>query len=203
MAAKRRLPVRKKAETLELRVPDLRKNLLAVLEKVETDERVRAAFVKNPAKLITAKVAHVALSAHQISETNRLLFSLIANDKMRAWLSRYKGTGTGKAAKQEFAAAFAKQVASLRDENILTALLGNALAGNGVPGLSQVAYQCVCNETTGKTSTTCTPVAKNQVAFGSEVVDPETVRALSEALVARAKTLVKQGALVNLEESIG
>jgi len=97
----------------------------------------------------------------------------------------------------------AKEVASLNDDNIVVALVGNALVGNGIPGLSNLAYQCVSNETTGKSSCACTPVAKNQARFGENAIDPATIRALSEALTARAKALVRQGVIANLDETIG
>src|SRR5262249_19785328 len=159
--------------------------------------------IANPTKLITSHVTHKSLTAQQVSESNRLLFALIANDEMRSFLAKFEPSASGSKGKQEFAAAFAKQIASLEDRNILVALVGNALAENGIPGLSQVAYQCVCNETTGKTSTACTPVAKNQSTFGGDVIDPETIRGLSEAFVARAKALAKQGVLGELDERIG
>lgn len=171
---------------------------------MQRDENVRKAFIANPTKLMTSQVTHVAASPQQVSESNRLLFALIANDEMRTFFSRFEPSASNsKAAKQEFAAAFAKKIASLEDKNILVALVGNALVGNGIPGLSQVAYQCVSSETTNKTSCTCTPVAKAQATLGGNVIDPETIRALSEAFVARAKILAKQGVLANLEERVG
>jgi hypothetical protein len=150
---KKSLTIYKQAKKLELRPPELRKNLLALLEKVRRDEGVRKAFVTNPTRVITSQVAHVSISAKQVSESNRLLYALIANDQMRSFLSKFQATASGsRAAKQQFAVAFAKQIASLKDENILVALVGNALVGNGIPGLSEIAIQCVCNEVPSKTS---------------------------------------------------
>jgi hypothetical protein len=178
--------------------------MLALLEKVQRDDRTREAFIANPTKVMTSQVTHEPASAQQVSESNRLLFALIANDKMRDFFSKFEASASGaKAAKQEFAEAFAKQIASLKDENIMVALVGNAIVGNGIPGMSQVAYQCVCNEVPSKTSCSCTPVAKNEIGFGSNVIDPETIRSLSEAFVARAKELAKQGVLGNLQENVG
>lgn len=201
MATKRN-SVSKKA--LELRPPGLRKNMLALLAKLRQDQKAQEAFVANPTKVITSQVSKQQLTTDQVSESNRLLFALIANDRMRTFFSKFEPTATKpSAAKEEFAAAFAKQIASLQDPNILVALVGNALVGNGIPGLSQVAYQCVCRETTGKQSTVCTPVAKNQLTFGGNSVDPAVVRSLSEAFVARAKALAEQGTLANLTETVG
>lgn len=195
----------KRDAVLELRPPELRKNMIALLEKVENDKQARQAFIDNPTKVMISKVAHVKASASQVSESNRLLFALLANDKMLDFLAKFEASTTNrKAAKLEFAAAFASKIAELKDENITIALLGNTLVGNGVPGLSQIAYQCVTNETTGKTSTACTPVAKNSIDISNSlVIDPETIRALSEALVARAKKLAKAGAIANLNQRIG
>ena len=203
MATKRSLPVRK-SRKLELRSPQLRNNMLALLEKVRDDERAREAFVNNPTKAIASKVTLATATPRQVSESNRLLFALLANDRMREFMARFEPRGSNATtSKQEFATAFAKEVASLNDDNIVVALVGNALVGNGIPGLSNLAYQCVSNETTGKSSCACTPVAKNQARFGENAIDPATIRALSEALTARAKALVRQGVIANLDETIG
>lgn len=200
MATKKSLTIRK-AQKLELRPAKMRSNLLALLEQVEKNQSTREAFIKNPTKLITAKVTKTKVTTQQVSEANRLLFALIANDKMLSWLSRYEPP-KGKGAKQAFATEFAKQIAALGDKNILTALVGNAMVGNGIPGMSQVAYQCVCRETTGKQSTTCTPVSKASQAF-DDVIQPEVIRSVSEALVARAKSLTKKGVIADLDANVG
>jgi len=204
MAAKKAVTAPRKTKRLELRPADLRPKMLTLLEKLRNDERLQEAFVSNPAKVLAARVVSSSLPTRQVSEVNRLLFALIGNDQMREFFSTYESSARGgQAAREEFASAFAKRVASLNDVNILTALVGNALADNGIPGLTNLMYQCVSNETTGKTSCACTPVAKAQAAFGRNAIEPETIRSLSEAMIARAKTLARGGALADLSQRIG
>jgi hypothetical protein len=187
---------------LELRPRRLRENLLVLLKKVASDETARAAFVRNPVDQVSNKIMRRKLSPQRVSEANRLLFALISDERMLRWLRTYESAGIGAASKLDFADQFARQVASLGDAAIIAALVGNAAVGNGIPGLTDVAYQCVCNETTKKTSTVCTPVAKASILEPGSIVTPEMLRVVSESLIARGRDLRAKGALTDLNTVI-
>lgn len=190
------------AKKLEIRPHQLRSNTLKLLARLQENPVALAAFVRNPTKAIANGIMKQGLTQQRLSEANRLLFALISNDEMLRWLKTYdQGLGGKRMDKQAFAMAFAKKVGELGDKNIVAALIGNGVVGNGIPGLSSVAYQCVVRETTGRDSAVCTPVAKESLTLGS-VVTPDTLRAVTDALIAHAKQLGVQGQLANLEQQI-
>jgi hypothetical protein len=191
-----------KSARLEIRRPELRANTLKLLAKIQKEPALLKAFVRNPTKAIANGIMKQRLAPQKMSESNRLLFALIANDEMLRWLKTYdEGLGGKHMDKQAFTAAFAKKIGELGDKNILAALVGNAAVNNGIPGLSSVAYQCVIRETTGKDSCACTPVAKASLTLAG-VVTPDTLRAVTDALIAHAKQLSAQGKLATLEQQI-
>ena len=189
---------------LEIKHKDLQKNVLRLFEEMQQNKSMMDSFIHNPTEQIVNKVMRKKLPPQQISEANRLLFSLIANDEMLNWLNNYnKDMSGGKIDKKQFAMDFAKEISKLGDENILVSLISNAVQGYGIPGLGDIAYQCVCNETPNKNECACTPVAKDQLSLPDGVrIKPEMLRAITEHLVSYAKKLRSEGKLSNLATPI-
>lgn len=195
---------RQKITKLEIKQKDLQKNLLNLFTEMQKDKKLMNSFIHNPTEHIANVVMRKKLPRQQVSEANRLLFSLIANDDMVEWLNTYKGhEREGEMDKKQFAVDFAREIGRLGDENILISLVSNAVQGYGIPGMGEIAYQCVCNETTNKNSCACTPVAKNQLPIPDGImVRPEMLRALAEHLISYAKDLSREGKLSDLAAAI-
>jgi len=195
---------RQKTSRLDLKQKDLQKNLLELFGEMQKDKRLMTSFIHNPTEHIANVIMRKKLPSQQISEANRLLFSLIANDDMVKWLNKYQGfERKGDIDKKQFAVDFAKEIGKLGDENILISLVSNAVQGYGIPGLGEIAYQCVCNETPNKQSCACTPVAKDQLPIPDGImIRPEMLRALAEHLISYAKDLSRAGKLSNLDAAI-
>ncbi|MCA3554163.1 hypothetical protein [Aestuariivirga sp.] len=178
----------------------MRERLAALIKQIETVPEMREQFLLDPAGTLSEEVTGASAGRHQLSEVNRLMFAILANDELVKWIADFEPRRKH-AAREAFVASFAKKVAELGDATVLGAILSNAAVGNGFPGVGPVAYQCVSNETTGKKSCTCTPVAK--ASLGREYgIDPATLRSLSEALVDRAKELARTGQLEQLNAII-
>ncbi len=192
------------SKKLEVKSRDLRKNIITLFEEMQTNRKLRDAFIRNPVAQIVERVAKKKMQPQTISEANRLLFSLLANDDMVKWLQSYdKKRQGGRRDRNQFAMDFAKQVAALGDANIVASLVSNAAQGFGIPGLRDgVAYQCVCNETPNKYDCACTPVAKDTTWGKQKGIPPEMLRSLTEHLVTRAKELSRTGTLADLDTSI-
>ncbi|MBA7603339.1 hypothetical protein ES703_10446 [subsurface metagenome] len=183
---------------LEIKPKDLKKNILALFEEMDKDDKLRESFIHNPTGHITAKVMKRKLPPQQISEANRLLFSLISNDEMIKWLNNYNIEQKDKEMdKKQFVIDFANKIKELGDQNIIVSIISNAAFNNGIPGLSDVAYQCVCNETPNKNSCACTPVAKDSIPVDLNI-NPGLLRSITEHLISYAKDLSNTGQLLDL-----
>lgn len=178
----------------------MRERLASLIKRIEGVPDMREQFLRDPAGTLAEEVTGIDASRHQLSEVNRLMFAILANDDLVEWIAEFEPRQKH-AAREVFVANFARKVAELGDATVLGAIISNAAVGNGFPGVGPVAYQCVSNETTGKRSCTCTPVAK--ASLGRDYgIDPATIRSLSEALVERARELARTGQLEQLNAMI-
>ena len=192
-----------KSSRFELKSKKMQSELEKLFEQISTDKKLEHEFIQNPSKVISEKVMKNDMPKQQLSEANRLLFSLISNDKMLSWLNQYSESHKNKEIdNKKFALEFAKAVVEVDDKNIVISIVNNAALGFGIPGFTNNAYQCVCNEKWDtKPSCACTPVSKDNRSLGP--VTPETLRAISEHLITHAKTLNNIGQLSNLDSQIG
>lgn len=190
----------KRPRRLLLKPKELQENLIALYGELQRNERAKSSFIQDPTGQIARRVVKRRLPPQQVSEANRLLFAILANDEMVKWLQGYGGkTAPGaKLDKRQFALDLARQIQRLNDPSINAGVLGNAALGVGIPGLGEVAYQCVCNELPNKYDCACTPVAKDTPVPPKQGIEPELVRALTEHLVQHAKDLSQQGKLADL-----
>jgi hypothetical protein len=191
-----------KSRRLAVTPKGMRNNLIVLYERLEKSERLRDSFISDPTGHISRRVMQKRLPRQQVSEANRLLFSLLANEKMVRWLKNYRQvSGRGKIDRQKFALDFAKQVQRLGDDNIMAGVIANAARGYGIPGLTNVAYQCVVNETPNKYDCACTPVSKDSIPADLGV-RPELVRSMTRHLIRHATDLAAAGKLTDLTAEI-
>ncbi len=150
------------------------------------------------------------------SETNRLLFSLLANERVLEWLDNYnQSSADNPVNKKQFAQDFAKAITELDDGNITLSLIRNAALGYGIPGLTDVAEQLIINNAAGQA--VATPVAQpstsdqstrssqnfNGIGFGNlGQIDPSFIRATIEQLISYAEELKQVGRLADLNSQI-
>lgn len=191
----------KKKQRLQLEVDGFRERMVKFYEDVEKDPKLQEEFISNTCGVLSERVTGYEVTRHQISEANRLMFAILANDKLVSWLNNYEHKGR-RLNKEEFAYEFANKLSDVDDGTIIASIVSNALVGNSLPGLGQIAYQCVVRETNSRDSCTCTPVAKDTQVIGGERINPNTIRSLSEALIKRGKELKEKGQLANLSQII-
>lgn len=192
---------------LVLKQEDLRNNMVNLFEELQNDERLRENFIQNPTKLVTTRVVRKQLPPQQESESNRLLFSLLANERILEWLDNYsRSSADNPVSKKQFAQDFAKAVTELDDENITLSLIRNAALGYGIPGLTDVAQQLIINNAAGSAVATpvCQPSAcdKKGFGFGDERINPAFARAIIDQLIRYAQDLSQAGRLADLNSSI-
>lgn len=201
---------------LVLKEGDLRGNMISLFGDLQSDEQLREAFIQNPTMLITTRVVSKQLPPQKESESNRLLFSLLANERVLEWLDNYNQSSVAKPIdKKQFAQDFAKAVVELDDGNITLSLIRNAALGYGIPGLTDVAQQLIINNAAGQA--VATPVAQpstsdqsarssqnfNGIGFGDlGQIDPSFIRATIEQLISYAKELNQSGRLADLNAQI-
>ncbi len=142
-----------------IRKREFRSKMLALFDELERSERKMQAFVRNPTKVL-ATVFDEEFSPFRQSESNRLLFSMLANDKFRRWLDRYANAKRKQTVTDNvFAQEFAKAVIKYGDDNILLAVLRNQGESIRLPGMGHQFKQLVINNPAKQTAATdvCTP----------------------------------------------
>lgn len=200
----------KKPEPLVLKKGDLRKNTAALFEKLESDEKLRDRFIQNPVQMLSERVFKQKVPRQTVSESNRFLFSILANERFLDWLAKWKAENRDrKLEKNEFNRAIAGALIEFGDENLGASVVASNLAGVRLFGANET--QCVCNNPAG--TATCTPVdtpssaksSSNHDGFGfgdPRDVDPQLVRAITDQLIERAKQLSEEGALADMQQVI-
>lgn len=68
---------------------DLRKNTELLFQQLESDDEARKAFIVNPTGILSTTLLKRALPEQEISDANRVLFAMLANDGFRDWLDNY------------------------------------------------------------------------------------------------------------------
>ena len=77
------------SEPLVLSEQHFARNSVALFEEFERDPAARQRFIENPAGELAAKVLRRELPPQRQSDTNRVLFALLANDEFMSWLADY------------------------------------------------------------------------------------------------------------------
>ena len=88
---------------------EFRKRTIELFKELEQNESLREAFIKNPVEVVGSRILEKNFSLQQISEANRLLFALLANQKFVHWLDDYATKTHGhRVEREQFAKDFAK-----------------------------------------------------------------------------------------------
>lgn len=208
-----------KTQKLVLTKKEIRENMISLFKKMEKNSTLRKSFAKDPVGILTKDVVKTRATASEVSDSNRLLFSLLANNKFLEWLVQYSKANK-KVSKEQYAIDLIKSAVKFGDKNILASIAKYAASVNSIPGLGPVAQQLLINNAAG--SIVATPVNQpstsdqtlhssqnfnnNQsgVGFGdlSRVIDPALIRSVVEMLVLKAKELDKKGVLQDVSKRI-
>jgi len=212
------------AQKLILNKKDLKQNTIALFKEIESDSALKKSFIKNPTGVLSEKVMKTKPEVQEISDSNRLLFSILANQKFIDWLAAYSKKNKN-VSKDQYAADFIKAAVKFGDKNIISSI-SKYLTGNGsIPGLGDVAQQFIINNAAGTALVTPVnqPSTSDQSARSSQnfetstqsntrtsginlginhLFDPAFMRSTTELLISRAKELSQAGKLKQLNNKI-
>lgn len=196
---------------LVLKEKDLRKNTEELFEQLGRDEKARQEFIKNPTAVLSEKIVKHKLPEQEISDVNRVLFAMLANDRFRQWLDDYEASPNGrKVSEAEFSRDFSEAVLQFGDSDLIRALFKQASDGFGLPGFSKVAEQLFIGPEKSTITSPATPSTSDKSANSSQnfnnkstgvqlgfggIVDPAFLRAVISQLIEHAKQLQESGQL--------
>ena len=200
---------------LLLKEKNLRNRTISLFKELRKDKLLKEAFIKNPTEVISTKILEKNLDPHQISETNRLLFSLLANENFLKWIDKYSLDNHKRHIdKKQFRQDFANAVIKFDDKNIIASMINHASFGWGIPGVD-IMQQLVINNASGDAvatdvnspSTSDESLRSSQnfngIGFGDlRHLNPTFVRTLIEELITYARSLNKLGDLANINSII-
>lgn len=197
-------PAKKESQKLVLPIKDLRTRTTALFEKLSEDEKARNKFIKNPAEAIS-QMWGVKLPKQEISDANRFLFCVLANDKMNKWLSSYDGYPGGKRVTDaQFARDFSDAITKYGDADLVHAALQQSAHGFGLGGSTWIAIgpgQVLTSDTASATDVRSSQNFQVSSQYNQNTTtagkpgDMAKWRALLSQLAAHAKLLKQQGSL--------
>jgi hypothetical protein len=208
------------AKRLVLKRKDLRQNTAALFEELAKDQNARDEFIRNPTGQLVSRVTKQTLPAQQISDANRILFAIMANDEFREWLDNYQTPrSTKKVTEAQFSRDFAEALLKFGDSDLLGALFKYASDGFGLPGFGPVAEQLVIGPDKAVATSPATPSTSDKSANSSQNfnsntrqtglnlgdrlnVDPAFMRAIINNLLAHARELKAAGKLTDLNNHL-
>ncbi|MFB9241939.1 hypothetical protein ACFFXZ_09710 [Massilia antarctica] len=196
---------------LVLKKKDLIKNTEQLFERLENDDAARTAFIENPNGVLSGEVLKRTLPEQKISDANRVLFSMLANDRFREWLDDYEARPQGqRVTDAQFSKDFADAVVKYGDSDLIRALFQQAADGFGLPGFHDVAEQFVIGPEKSTFTSPATPSTSDKSANSSQnfnnkstgvqfgwgaLSNPALLRAIIGQLIAHAKELQASGKL--------
>ncbi|MGW2207641.1 hypothetical protein [Streptomyces sp. NPDC001774] len=201
-------------EPLQIPLKELRANLKELYARMEQDPELQDEFVRDPSGVLYRDGVRSPLTDDAASASNRLLFSVLANEKFSVWMGEYAKQYGESGVKDEVAATdLAKAVVAFGDRNLVASLADHAARGNHIPGFGSVYVQCVCNN--AAQTMTCTPVDNKQniqqsqptshggFSLGDEaIISPEFMRKVVNRLVRQAYQLDAANALSDISQGI-
>lgn len=203
---------------LVLKKEDLRRNTAALFSKLEKDPAERERFIHDPTGQLSEKVVKQKLEGQVISDANRVLFAMLANDQFREWLDAYKARPKGKKVTHEqFSRDFCDAVLKFGDSDLLRAVVKQAGDGSGLPAFSKVAQQLFTGPEKSTVTSPATPSTSDKSANSSQnfnnkqtgiqlgdttLVDPALLRAVIGQLMAYAQELKAAGKLADVGATI-
>ena len=199
-------PARREDQKLVLPLKQLRARTSALFDSLSEDEKARDKFIKNPAEAIS-QMWGVKLPKQQLTDANRLLFCILANDKIRKWLESYDGAPSGKKVTDEqFSRDFSDAIAKYGDADLVHAALRQSSHGYGIggstwivagPGQILTSEQGAASDArSSQNFQVSTAYNQNSNATGRpDEINLAKLRAVLSQLAAHAKVLKAQGAL--------
>lgn len=197
---------------LVLKREDIKRHTEALFAKLENDADMRQRFIQDPTGHLASEIVRQELPPQQLSDANRVLFAMLANDRFRQWLDDYKSVRDGKpVTREQFAIDFAKAAAEFGDSDLLRALFKHAGDGFGIPGIN--AQQLVIGPEKSIATPAATPSTSNQTAHSSSNanafqpgdiagIDPAFMRAIVGQMIEHAKTLQVAGQLADVDRIV-
>lgn len=213
------MPGRTSRPKLVLKRQDLRKNTAILFEQLAKDKSAREEFIRNPVGQVAEKLTKQPLPRQQVSDANRILFAMMANEKFRKWLDEYEAQPGGKAVTQEqFGRDFAEALLTFADSDLIRAVFKYASDGFGMPGFTDVAQQLVIGPDKSLVTSPATPSTSDKSLHSSQNfnnkqtgfqfgdafhVDPAFMRSMVEHLITQAQELKKSGKLADVNTQFG
>jgi hypothetical protein len=198
---------------LTIDLASFRERTLKLFRELKANKEFEQEFIHNPTTLLSEKLLGRPISRQKASDTNRLLFSMMANRKFRDWLSSYEPGKAGNVDAQ-FRRDFAKAVVEYGDPTIVGSLFEYVANTGALPfiGGGDAAEQFVCGPKQSSATPAATPSTSDQTAhsssnaniqFGSpDAVDPVVMRSVTAQIIAYASELARTGALDNYNAPI-
>jgi hypothetical protein len=120
----------KEDRLLLLKSKELRTKVSRFFDELDASERLREEFIRNPSGIIASNIQEAEVEPSQISSANRLLFSLLANEGFRDWISDYaEAKRDEEVAPEEFAQDFAQAAETFADPDLVRILASSAIGG--------------------------------------------------------------------------
>jgi len=208
------MPTKTSSSKLVLKRKDLRKNTATMFEALAKDQKAREEFIRNPVGQLVAKLGDKPLPKQQVSDANRILFAMMANDKFRKWLDDYEASPGGKPVTQEqFGRDFADALLKFGDSDLLRAVLKYASDGFGMPGF-EVMQQFVTGPDKSTFTSPATPSTSDKSLHSSQNfnnkqtgfqfgdafhVDPAFMRSVINQLITHAQELKAAGKIADFK----
>ncbi len=197
-------PEATRRQLLTLDIPDLREKTARLFTELTRNSEVRARFIHSPAQVVASHLApDIDFGDDHLSETNRLLFALMANDGFRRWAELYQGevsrkiAARGEAAidRDEIRREFRQAVVRFATPEIVAALTADrALTDELGPGPISVI---IVKAETYAFASTWVVYKVSGAERGETVINPADLRSLAEEVATRAKNLSDLGRLTD------
>jgi hypothetical protein len=129
-----RLPVLAEFDTSILRRAAAARRLDALFKATSSDFLLREQFVTDPAQILSEYVHGASAAPSAASVTNHLLYSVMANRRLRTWLSEYATRHKGTWSRQDFLTDLGRAVAREGDEHVVYALIRSTIEKDGTAG---------------------------------------------------------------------
>jgi hypothetical protein len=212
---------RESDEPLILSHEEMTRNAEALFADLAADEELRARFVNNPSGIVAERIAGRELGPQEESASNRIVFSLLSNEKFVEWMAEYgeKNELGANLDREKYARDLATAIVELGDKELLASILHGEVVGQNIRGVGPLASQFIVNNAAGQTFVVpvAQPSTSNQSAastqnfhtssgtigvFGEGEFDVGFVRSVVDQLVNEAQTLRARGELADLETPI-
>lgn len=192
-------------QPLILRNDDLAAKTEAFFKELNTNPRLQSEFINNPSGVITRRFllpsAAAQISPQRLNNANRILYSVIANDRFRIWAQEYQTNidKLGKIDKSQVVKDFSAAVIRFGDAALVQGLIEESfLASAGKSQNPTITFDC----TSFFYVYTCMFMVSHLafvVSFaslkGENIFTAQEFRAVANKMIANSKQMEKAGSL--------